>query len=60
MENAIVEYKNVDISRAERIVLKDVSFKLRKGEFCYLVGRVGSGKSSLLKTIYADVMPAGG
>ncbi len=56
----IVDYKKVDISRAERIVLKDVSFSLEKGEFCYLLGRVGSGKSSLMKTMYADVAPAGG
>lgn len=57
---SIVEYRNVDISRAERVVLKNVSFTLGKGEFCYLVGRVGSGKSSLMKTMYAEVAPAGG
>lgn len=53
----IVEYRRVDISRAERIVLKDVNFSLDKGEFCYLVGRVGSGKSSLMKSMYAEVRP---
>lgn len=51
----IVNYKDVDIERAEKSVLKGVTFELHKGEFHYLVGRVGSGKSSLLKTIYADV-----
>ncbi len=51
----LVEYKGAEIERAERQVLKDVDFTLRKGEFCYLVGRVGSGKSSLMKTMYADV-----
>lgn len=51
----LVEYKGVNIDRAERQVLKDVNFTLHKGEFCYLVGRVGSGKSSLMKTMYADV-----
>lgn len=56
----IVNYRKVDISRAERIVLKDVSFTLGKGEFCYLVGRVGSGKSSLMKSMYGEVAPAGG
>lgn len=50
-----VDYKGVDILRADKIVLKDVSFSLRKGEFYYLVGRVGSGKSSLLKSMYGDV-----
>lgn len=51
----VINYKGVDVERAERQVLKDVDFKLHAGEFCYLVGRVGSGKSSLMKTMYADV-----
>lgn len=51
----IVDYRDVTIERAERQVLKNVNFILHKGEFCYLVGRVGSGKSSLMKTMYADV-----
>lgn len=51
----LVRYRGADIERAERQVLKDVDFTLHKGEFCYLVGRVGSGKSSLMKTMYADV-----
>lgn len=51
----IINYKNVDIERAERQVLKGIDFELHSGEFCYLVGRVGSGKSSLMKTMYADV-----
>lgn len=51
----ILDYENVDIDRASKNVLKDVSFTLSDGEFHYLVGRVGSGKSSLMKTIYADV-----
>lgn len=59
MEN-LIEYKNVEIRRAEKTVLQNVSFSLAEGEFCYLVGRVGSGKSSLLKSMYADVPIAGG
>lgn len=51
----IVHYKDVEVERAEKSVLKNVNFSLSKGEFHYLVGRVGSGKSSLLKTMYADV-----
>jgi len=51
----IVEYSKVDIYRAEKKVLADVTFSLVPGEFCYLVGKVGSGKSSLLKSMYADV-----
>lgn len=51
----IIDYQDVDIQRAERVVLKNVDFSLSTGEFCYLVGKVGSGKSSLLKSMYADV-----
>lgn len=51
----LVKYEHVEIKRADKIVLKDVSFSLREGEFHYLVGRVGSGKSSLLKSMYGDV-----
>ncbi len=51
----IIDYKKVDIERADRLVMKNVTFSIDKGEFCYLVGRVGSGKSSLMKTMYADV-----
>lgn len=51
----IVSYKGVEIERAAKNVLKDVTFSLSKGEFYYLVGRVGSGKSSLMKSMYADV-----
>lgn len=51
----IIEYKGVEIHRAEKTVLKDVTFEIGEGEFCYLVGRVGSGKSSLLKSMYAEV-----
>ncbi len=52
---AIIEYKNVEIRRKEHVVLKDVSFTVDAGEFVYLIGKVGSGKSSLLKSIYAEV-----
>lgn len=51
----ITEYKNVEIQRADKIVLKNVTFSLDQGTFYYLVGRVGSGKSSLLKSMYGDV-----
>lgn len=51
----IVDYKDVEIERADKIVLKDVNFTMQDGEFCYLVGKVGSGKSSLMKSMYADI-----
>lgn len=56
----LIDYKNVTVERADRVVLKNVTFEIEEGEFCYLTGRVGSGKSSLLKTMYADVKPTGG
>lgn len=52
---AVIDYKKVDIERADKLVIKGATFTIDEGEFCYLVGKVGSGKSSLLKTMYADV-----
>ncbi len=51
----IVKYRNVELLRQEHVVLKDVSFELQQGEFLYLIGKVGSGKSSLLKSIYSEI-----
>lgn len=51
----IVDYKNVEIHRKELIVLKNVTFELHSGEFVYLIGRVGSGKSSLMKSMYSEI-----
>ena len=51
----LVRYSDVEICRDENIILKDVSFRLRKGEFLYIIGKVGSGKSSLLKTFYCEM-----
>lgn len=52
---SIVKYRNVEILRKEHVVLKNVSFDLQQGEFLYLMGKVGSGKSSLLKSIYSEI-----
>ena len=54
-EELLIEYRNVNIDRKDLNVLQNVNFELRKGEFVYFIGKVGSGKSSLLKTFYADV-----
>jgi cell division transport system ATP-binding protein len=51
----IVSVKNASIFQDEQEVLHDISFDMYKGEFVYLIGRTGSGKSSLLKTLYADL-----
>ena len=53
--SAIIDYKTVEVLRKELLVLKNVNFQLEEGQFVYLIGRVGSGKSSLMKTMYAEV-----
>ncbi|MCQ2229244.1 MAG: ATP-binding cassette domain-containing protein [Bacteroidales bacterium] len=51
----IVELRGALVMQEENIVLRDVNIDIKKGEFVYLIGRVGSGKSSLLKTLYAEL-----
>ncbi len=52
--NKIVDVKNISVYRKFNKVLSDVSLSVGEGDFIYLTGRVGSGKSSLLKILYAD------
>ena len=52
---SLVKYKNVTIQRQSKNVLKDVTFELQPATFYYLIGKVGSGKSSLMKSMYGDV-----
>mgnify|MGYP000754810677 CR=1 FL=1 len=56
---AIVKLKTVAIHQRDQLVLKDINLEIKKGEFVYLIGRTGSGKSSLLKALYADLEPTG-
>ena len=51
----LIAYRNVDIYQKEQLVLKNVSITAESGQFYYLIGKVGSGKSSLLKTMYAEL-----
>ena len=51
----IINYKEVDIQREENTILYNVNFEVAESEFVYLTGVVGSGKSSLLKTIYGEL-----
>lgn len=57
---ALIRYTDVEIHLQELCVLNDVNLELHKGEFVYLVGKVGSGKTSLLKTFYGELDIASG
>ena len=50
-----INYRNVEVRQQEMIVLEEVNLKIQSGEFVYLIGKVGSGKSSLLKTMYGEL-----
>lgn len=54
-EEPIVRISNASIFQEDHTVLSEIDFNVEKGEFVYLIGRTGSGKSSLLKTLYADL-----
>ncbi|PLW93633.1 MAG: phosphonate ABC transporter ATP-binding protein [Marinilabiliales bacterium] len=53
--DVLVDLRNVNVYQGERIVVENVSLEVRKGELVFLMGRTGSGKSSLLKILYADL-----
>lgn len=53
---SVISLKNIAIYQHDRCILKDVNFEIGEGEFVYLIGKTGSGKSSLLKTLYADLL----
>ena len=51
----LIEYKNATIYQEDKLILDNANFHLDEGEFIYLIGKVGSGKSSLLKTMYGEL-----
>jgi cell division transport system ATP-binding protein len=55
MPELIIDLKHANIYQGQNLVLQDVNFQVMKGEFVYLVGKTGTGKSSLLKTLYGDL-----
>jgi len=55
MSELVVQLDHVNIYQSGSLILQDVNLKVEKGEFVYLVGRTGAGKSSLLKTLYGEL-----
>ena len=51
----LIDYKQVKIYQQEKLILDQVDFHVEEGEFVYIIGKVGSGKSSLLKTLYCEL-----
>ena len=54
-EEILLQLANIEIRREENRVLHEASFTLSRGEFVYVIGKVGSGKSSLLKSLYCEI-----
>ncbi len=55
MAEAIIDIRNANIYQGDSLVLQDVNLTVNRGEFVYLVGKTGTGKSSLLKTLYGEL-----
>jgi cell division transport system ATP-binding protein len=56
----VIELKGLSVSQGPNVVLKDINITVERGEFLYLIGKTGSGKSSLLKVLYGEIKPETG
>ncbi|WP_420320087.1 cell division ATP-binding protein FtsE [Flagellimonas sp.] len=55
MSETILKLQDVAVFQKENLILQDISLEVKKGEFVYVIGKTGSGKSSFMKTLYADI-----
>lgn len=55
MSNPVLQFKDVSIFQGDSLVLSDVNVEVNKGDFVYLIGKTGTGKSSFMKTLYGDL-----
>lgn len=60
MEAPVISARNLTVMQGERLILQEVSFDIGPGDFAYLLGTTGSGKTSLMRTLYADLPVSGG
>jgi len=56
MEDIVINYSHVNVYQGSSLILSDVNFELKQGEFVYLIGKTGAGKSSFIKTLYGEVL----
>lgn len=60
IQEQLVNYSNVQLNRDENIILRNVNLTVNRGDFLYIIGKVGSGKSTLMKSMYAELPIEGG
>lgn len=55
MSEAVLSLKNVSIYQSNKVILSNINLEVQHGEFIYIIGKTGTGKSSFIKTLYADI-----
>jgi cell division transport system ATP-binding protein len=60
IQEQLVNYSNVQLNREENVILRNINLTVNRGDFLYIIGKVGSGKSTLMKSMYAELPIEGG